>query len=165
MKRLTLIRHAKSSWANGGLEDHARPLNDRGFRNATEMGRRLAAREVYPDLLVSSSALRALSTARIIAEALGRDPGSVQCEKRLYLASVAEMLDVLADVPGEVDHAMLFWHNPGITEAVEILFGLPLSNVPTCGVISADFDLDVWSRIGETQGTEVLYDYPKKPEG
>jgi phosphohistidine phosphatase len=164
MKRVTWIRHAKSSWANEGLEDHARPLNDRGLGNAAEMGRRLAARKVHPDLLLSSSALRAMSTAHIIAEALGRDPDSVQCEKRLYLASVAEMLDVLADVPGEVDHVMLFWHNPGITEAVEILLDLPLSNVPTCGVICADFDLDDWSRIGKTQGTEVFYDYPKKPE-
>ena len=124
MKRVTWIRHAKSSWANEGLEDHARPLNDRGLGNAAEMGRRLAARKVHPDLLLSSSALRAMGTAHIIAEALGRDPDSVQCEKRLYLASVAEMLDVLADVPGEVDHVMLFWHNPGITEAVEILLDL-----------------------------------------
>jgi phosphohistidine phosphatase len=164
MKRVTWIRHAKSSWTSEGLEDHARSLNDRGLRNAAEMGLRLAARKVHPDLLVSSSAVRAMSTARIIAEALGRDPDRVQCEKRLYLASVAEMLDVLADVPGEVDHVMLFWHNPGITEAVEILLDLPLSNVPTCGVICADFDLDDWSRIGKTQGTEVFYDYPRKPE-
>ena len=76
MKRLVLIRHAKSSWKNPGLRDFDRPLNKRGKADAPEMGRRLAQRSLMPDRLLSSPAKRAIRTAEIIADAIGFPPGA-----------------------------------------------------------------------------------------
>ncbi|MFT5122966.1 MAG: phosphohistidine phosphatase [Kiritimatiellia bacterium] len=162
MKRITWVRHAKSSWAEDEQRDHDRPLNKRGLHDAPEMGRRLAAREVQPDVVISSSAVRAMTTARLVVEALGLDPTSIKAEPRMYLADVDKMLGVLAELPPEVGHAMIFWHNPGITDAGRFLVNMPVLNIPTCGVLCADFEVSAWSGIGATRGVEVFYDYPKQ---
>ncbi|MFM7274917.1 MAG: SixA phosphatase family protein, partial [Gammaproteobacteria bacterium] len=99
MKRLILCRHAKSSWADPGMADIDRPLNDRGKRDAPEMGRRLRERGVAPDLVVSSGARRARATARRIAAELGIDGDAVTIVERLYEASVATWLAVIGGLP------------------------------------------------------------------
>ena len=88
MKKLTLIRHAKSSWSDYGLRDHDRPLADRGLRDAPFMAQLMASRGWLPDALVSSTALRARTTAEFFAAALGWQPAVVQLDKRIYEASV-----------------------------------------------------------------------------
>ena len=92
MKTLTLVRHAKSSWDDTELADFDRPLNRRGERDAPEMARRLAATGDPPDRIVSSPALRALQTARVLAPALGIDPASLVTESRVYEASYSRLV-------------------------------------------------------------------------
>ena len=95
MKKLVLIRHAKSSWKNPGLRDFDRPLNKRGKADAPEMGRRLALRSLMPDRLLSSPAKRAIRTAEIIAGAIGFPAGRISRMDRLYGAGVAELIGIL----------------------------------------------------------------------
>ena len=84
MKELILVRHAKSSWKDASVYDHERPLNKRGKRDAPEMGARLKLRGCEPDLIVSSSAVRALETARTVAGEIGYPLGRIVVDERLY---------------------------------------------------------------------------------
>ena len=161
MKELILIRHAKSSWKDSSLDDRERPLNKRGERDAPEMGARLARRKHKPNLIVSSPAVRALETARIIARKLGYPRKDIAVEDRLYGAGVAELLDVIRNTDESVTTLMLFGHNPGLTELANHLGPRPIPNLPTCGVLHLRFETETWSVVGYARGDELLFDFPK----
>src|SRR5215510_15416674 len=112
MKTLFLVRHAKSSWKDRTLPDKERPLNDRGKRDAKEMGERLVQRDARPDLVLSSPARRALTTAKIIARELDYKPKNIVVDDRLYAVDADDLLDVIRKVGGESKRVMLFGHNP-----------------------------------------------------
>src|SRR5947199_872234 len=95
MKTLFLIRHAKSSWTDPALPDKDRPLGNRGRRDAPKMGKRLAKRDVKPDLILSSPARRALKTAEIIAKKLDYKRKNIVVEDRLYSGAVHDLLNVI----------------------------------------------------------------------
>ena len=116
MKTLFLIRHAKSSWADPALPDKDRPLGDRGRRDARKMGKRLAKRDVKPDLILSSPARRALTTAEIIAKKLDYKRKNIVVEDRLYSSAVDDLLNVVQKLSDKVERVMLFGHNPELTE-------------------------------------------------
>jgi len=162
MKRLTLIRHAKSSWANPGLSDFDRELNERGRRAAPEMGRRLKARGFAPDTLVSSPAKRALTTARIIAGELGFDEGLIDTDERIYEASVEDLAKVTMDLDDDLEHVVLVGHNPGFTSFANWLANCMIDNIPTCGVVDMDFEVASWAKLEEDSGCMLDFDYPKK---
>ncbi len=161
MKELIIVRHAKSSWKDPSLDDRERPLNKRGERDAPEMGTRLAQRKERPDLIVSSPAVRALETARIIARKLGYPRKDIVLKDRLYGAGIVELLDVIRDADDSLVTLMLFGHNPGLTELANHLGPRPIPNLPTCGVLHLGFDTDTWSAVGYARGDEVLFDFPK----
>jgi len=162
MKTLTLIRHAKSSWKDSGLPDWDRPLNKRGKRDAPAMGKRLAERGDYADLLVSSPALRALATAEAIAQELEYLWTEIVADERLYGADVSEWLEVIHGLDDTLDRVMCVGHNPGLTDLVNCLSPYQIDNVPTCGVVDLTFDVERWALIGRTRATGVDFDYPKK---
>ena len=161
MKDLILLRHAKSSWKDPTLRDHERPLNKRGKRDAPEMGERLARRGYDPDLVVSSFAVRALKTARSIANKLAYSRESIAVEDRLYHAGVAELLHVIRGVDDSVDSLMLFGHNPGLTDLANHIGPREILNLPTCAVLHLRFEAESWAEVGKTPVDEVMYDYPK----
>lgn len=162
MKELILVRHAKSSWKDPALHDHDRPLNKRGKRDAPEMGERLARGGCDPDLMVSSSAVRALKTATKIARKLGYPRESIAVEERLFHAGVAELLQVIRGADDSVDILMLFGHNPGLTDLANHIGPREIFIMPTCAVLHLKFQVDAWSAVGDVSGDEVLYDYPKR---
>ena len=162
MKELILVRHAKSSWKDPALRDHERPLNKRGKRDAPEMGERLARRGCRPDLFISSSAVRALETARTFAVKLGYPPEDIQTEERIYHASVGELLEAIRCVEASVVNLMLFGHNPGLTELANRLGSREIHNLSTCALLHLRFDIDAWSGLAEASGEELAYDFPKK---
>lgn len=161
MKTLTLVRHAKSSWKDSSLADRDRPLNKRGERDAPEMGRRIAAAGVRPSLIVSSPAVRAWTTARIIADEIGYPREFLQRDQRLYLASVNAILDVIVAQDNGFNNLMIVGHNPGFTDFANYLVPGLTNNLPTAGVVSVQLDTDDW-RLYDRPGVElVLYDFPK----
>ena len=161
MKTLFLVRHAKSSRDDPSLPDRDRPLNDRGKQDAARMGKRLATRGVKPDLLVSSPALRALTTARLIAEELGCKPQDIVEDDRLYASNPEDLLAVVRALDRKLDGVMLFGHNPEFTDLARRLSG-EFIDMPTSTVAEFTFNTKAWSDVGEIKPAKVELDYPKK---
>ena len=162
MKRLYLIRHAKSSWKDQGLADIERPLNKRGKQDAPFMGKRLKETKVHPDLIVSSPAKRALKTAKVIAEEIGYPKKRIKTDESIYLAGVSTLLHVIQNIEDSYQQVMLFGHNPGFTDLAESLTNQKFDNIPTCGIVCMDFDINSWKKVSEGKGKVVFFDYPKK---
>jgi phosphohistidine phosphatase len=163
-KVLYLVRHAKSGWEHPGLADRERPLNRRGELDAPRMGRRMTEREARPELIVSSPAVRALTTAQTIAGELGFPPGDVVVDERIYGAGAAELLEVIREFDDRFGCAMLTGHNPDLTDLVYKLTRTDLLNVPTCGVVCVGFETETWSDVGGATARLLDFDYPKKSE-
>ncbi len=146
MRRLTLVRHAKSDWKNPDLKDIDRPLNRRGTKDAPKMAAQLAARQVRVDLMITSPAVRALETARVFARALGYPLRRLKSDERLYLAQPKDILEIVRGVGSRVRHLMLFGHNPGLSEFAQALSNDPeLGELPTCAVYSVELDIRGWT--------------------
>jgi phosphohistidine phosphatase len=161
VKTLTLVRHAKSSWKHPELTDRQRPLNKRGERDAPEMGRRLAGRGERPDLIVSSPAVRALTTARTIARAVGHAEEEIVLEERVYDADDEDLLELVRGLDDAFEHVMLFGHNPALTDLVNRLVAEPLDNVPTCGVVRLEHPGATWHEFGRSGPLAMAFDWPK----
>ncbi len=151
MTHLLLMRHAKSDWTDAVLEDHDRPLNDRGRRDAPRMGRLLAAEGLMPDLVVCSTAVRARQTLEGLAAGGGLGEAAVVHEASLYLASPGTILAVaraaVGDAGGEPERVLLIGHNPGMEELASRLAGrfvrFPTATVAVCDLATIDWaDLD-----------------------
>jgi phosphohistidine phosphatase len=162
MRTLTLIRHAKSSWKDSTLDDFDRPLNRRGKDNAPMMGRLLNKAGVRFDLITTSPALRALTTARLIAAELGYPETGLLQNPRLYNASAPELLEVVHGLPEDRQEVALVAHNPGLTELCNYLCGERIDNLPTCAVASIRFDVDTWAAVYRDTGRIIRYEYPRK---
>ena len=126
------------------------------------MGERLARSGYNPDLIVSSSAIRALATARSVAGKLGYPRERITVEERLFHAGVSELLQVIQGVDDSVDSLMVFGHNPGLTDLANHIGSREIFNMPTCAVLHLRFQEDTWSTVGDVPGDGVLYDYPKR---
>ena len=164
-KELILVRHAKSSWGDPSLADHDRSLNKRGERNAPEMGKRLEAHGVRPDAMFTSTAMRAATTAGVIASTIGFSVDRIKRDRDLYHADVADWLTWITGLDNAWNTVMAFGHNPGITELVAGVWGLPVQNVPTCGVVSLRFEVPEWKNAATGKPTDALFDYPKNEIG
>lgn len=162
MKALSLIRHAKSSWTYPELTDFERPLNDRGRRDAPRMAQRLA-RELgrKPLRLLSSPATRAITTARVFAEALGLDLEAVQIEPRIYDASRKTLLELVNGLPDSAAQVLLFGHNPGLSELAHTLADCPFDEIPTCAVVRLELEIPSWKKAVPGSGRLGAYLYPK----
>jgi len=162
MKRtLFLVRHAKSSWDDVALPDKERPLADRGKRDAPMMGKRLTKRQVKPDLFLSSSAHRALSTAEIIAKELGYKAKDIVVDDRLYATEAETLLAVIGTLSDKLKCVMLFGHNPEFTDLAHHLSS-EVTLMPTCAVAQFTFESKSWATIGAAKPAKVILDYPKK---
>lgn len=153
--RVFLIRHAKSSWKHEDLADIDRPLNKRGKRDAPEMGRRLRNQGVQPSLLISSPAVRALSTATLISQQIERDPDDIQIDETLYGGSVDDVLAILRQIPNGAEDVLLFFHNPTITDFANRFGGRHIENVPTCGIVTYEW------HVLRQEPVFLNFDYPK----
>jgi phosphohistidine phosphatase len=161
--RLTLVRHAKTEPGRHGQEDWDRALESRGQRDAPEMARRLKQYSPKPERILSSPAVRAITTATIMARELGVSAQKVQQDERLYLASPKDMLAVIRELGERARHLMVVGHNPGITEfADRISSERSVDNLPTCAVYSLQFEVAAWSELQWDSGVDADLDYPKR---
>lgn len=162
MKTLTIVRHAKSDWADATLSDRERPLNRRGEHDAPMMGKRLMEAGVRPSLIVSSPAVRAWTTAREVARQLSYPLEFLQRESELYLASLESLLDTICAQDNGFNNLMVVGHNPGLTNLANYLVPGLTDNLPTAGVVSVEISSDDWSLYVPPRCELQLYDYPKK---
>lgn len=162
MKRLTLLRHAKSSWADPGQPDFQRPLNRRGERDAPEMGRRLKLAGARPSLILSSPAARALATARQVADALGYPREFLQTDEALYLASSERLRQIVALQDDRYRDVLVVGHNPGITAFANEISDADVDNLATGALVVVDLRIDTWQALMHTgRGSCLLHDYPR----
>jgi phosphohistidine phosphatase len=161
MKTLVIVRHAKSSWDQPALSDHDRPLKKRGYKDAPLIGAVLADWGPPVDRVLSSSAVRALETAEIIVQEMGLSLDEIQIEEDLYHASADEILEIIEEQEDELDGLMLFGHNPGMTDLVNILSDLDLYNLPTAGVVVLQYEVETWKEISQMDPDQVMIDFPK----
>jgi phosphohistidine phosphatase len=164
MKKLLLVRHAKSDWDNPKLSDFERPLNQRGHKNAPEMALRILKKKIIPQQIVSSPATRALTTAEYFAEVFQVKKSTIVKEESIYEASSNTLLKIINRLSNDYDFIALFGHNPGITHLINGLSNADISNVPTCGMALIEFPFDDWSMISAGTGQLSLFDYPKNAE-
>ena len=164
-KELLLVRHAKSSWDDPYLDDHDRPLNERGFRNAPDMGKRLQGWGIRPDVWISSTALRAMTTAEILAKQVGFPKDQIQRSRDLYHASATALQEFIAGLDDRIGCAILFGHNPGMTSLVANLYGLPIGNLPTSGVVHLQFNENTWLATSSAPPARAYFDFPKNDSG
>lgn len=153
MKTLLLMRHAKSSWSDSELADHDRPLNRRGERDAPRMGRWLAQQGLLPDVVVSSTALRAVETARAVRESLP-DAGEFVENPELYHADVAAWTRVIRQIPPGVQSVLAVGHNPGLEELLETLHD-GWERMPTAAIAWFDLPLDDWAQFNPARSAAL----------
>ena len=162
MKKIYILRHAKSSWNDSTLSDFERPLNQRGKKDAPLMGLKLAELGIIPDLILSSAANRAYTTGSIIAEKINYPLGKIEKREDLYLASARKILKIINFIDNNQNSIMVVGHNPGLTELANDLGGLQVSNMPTCALVALEFAVDDWQAIHWGLGKNILFEYPKK---
>lgn len=146
MKKLIILRHGKSSWDDITLDDFDRPLNERGTRNAAQMGRFILKKSGMPDLILSSSANRALQTATLAAESMDYPLEKIETDRSLYLAWTDDILKRLSSIPNEINYCILVGHNPGLTDFINLL-GVNLDNLPTASAACFELDIKHWKKI------------------
>lgn len=161
-KKLLLVRHGKSDWGNLDLKDFDRPLNKRGKENAPEMAERLINRGFKFDLMVSSPAKRAKSTAKYFAEVYNLD--DIKFEASIYEANSRALLKVVNDFEDSSDTVVMFGHNPGFTDFANELSNANIYNIPTAGMVLMSFPFDSWKMVSKGTGELVFFDYPKNTD-
>ncbi len=161
-KRLTLLRHAKSDWSEPGLSDFDRPLNKRGRNDAPRMGELLVKQCICPQLIISSDAKRARTTAELVAQKLGYKLDRIVHNHALYLAPPSTLLEVLLRNAADHDHVMVVAHNPGMTDLANRLSNARIDNLPTCGVFMVESGQDNWEQLAEGNNTFAGFFSPKQ---
>ena len=164
MKQLLIIRHAKSDWNTDAKTDFERPLNKRGLRDAPAMAEKLLNKHLVPQLLVSSPAVRAISTAKIFADTFNIDKKEIGVIPAIYEASAGTLLNVVNGLENKYDFVALFGHNPGLTNLAIHLCDTEVYDIPTCGALLIEFPFDDWKMVSKDNGEQMDYDFPKNDD-
>ena len=160
MKTLFLMRHAKSSWKEDGLDDHERPLKKRGKKDIKLIAKVMKKNNFNPDLIITSSAVRAKDTADLLAEALGYK-GKIVVSDDLYMGEPADYMKILQGIKDKYDSVLIVGHNPGLEAYLQIIDG-EIEALPTAGLGYLMLAIDEWSEITlETMGDLVGFWKPK----
>ncbi len=156
MKNLILVRHAKSSWEHNVI-DHDRPLNERGFKDAGLVSNDLKNRSLGIDLVLSSDAMRAKTTANIFISNMGVNPEIVHLNHDLYDFSGTNLTEVIKTCDNSDNKLMIFGHNHAITAFVNTYGSSYIDNVPTSGVVAIEFDIDNWKNLNKGKTIWTLF--------
>lgn len=164
-RRLVMIRHAKSSWANPLQSDFERPLNERGEHDAPMMGQRLKKKNITPDLIIASTAKRAKQTAKKIAKEIGYSEERIHWQEKLYHCIPAVFEEVLYEVDDAIQTVFIVAHNPGISAfANQMSPHFAIDTMPTCGIVGVEFSAEHWTEFNSANKQVFLYDYPKNEQ-
>ncbi|MBK8816916.1 MAG: histidine phosphatase family protein [Methylococcaceae bacterium] len=163
-RELWLLRHAKAERYDG-MEDFDRSLKKRGKRNAKRIGEWLIEQDLVPSLVISSPAVRAIMTAKILCETIGFDLDSIKLEKRLYDEGLSRVKSVLVDVPPSASTVLVVGHNPELEDLLSFLVKpaeLPDTNklLPTAALVRLALP-DDWTQLSAHCSTLLSVTYPK----
>lgn len=160
MRTLLVMRHAKSSWGDAHLRDFDRPLAKRGLKDAPRMGEFLKNTRLPIDLVLSSTARRARTTAELVAETAGL--GDIELTDEIYEASASQLLDVIQNIPDDHDAVLMVGHNPGFEHLLQMLCGPGASiRMPTAAVGCIELDVSKWRDVQPGAGTLLWFVAPR----
>jgi len=159
MKKLYIIRHAKSDWNDKSLDDYDRPLNARGLKDAPLMGKFLKSKNIKPDLIVSSPALRAITTAQLIAKEVAYEK-AITPNQYIYEAYVTALQEIVEYLHDSNQSVFLVGHNPGVSALAYMLCDSKES-FPTCAILEIEFTCDSWLDANKNNAKINAYDFPK----
>lgn len=162
MKELILIRHAKSDWGNENLKDIDRHLSERGYSDAYALSAWYLKEQPLPDLILTSTAIRALNTALIFARALAFNMADFVIDETIYESTVTNLLQVIKEQENKKKSIMLFGHNPGITNLFNTLCTDDFFEaIPTCGIVKINFEINSWQEISNQNSKFSFCQFPK----
>lgn len=161
MKRLYLMRHAKSDWNISTRSDFDRTLNERGFRDAPNMANRLKIAPYLPQQIHHSAAIRTQQTAQLVAEKINLSSEYLIAHQSLYEAGINEYLKVIRTIPDTFQTALIVGHNPTITHLVGYLTPQNITHMPTSAITCIQFEIASWTAIEPLLGKFYWFDYPK----
>ena len=161
MKTLYIMRHAKSSWGEPGMEDFDRPLLEKGKKRTRTIIDFLLKKDARVDLIIASPAVRALETAKIMIHGLRVEEEQLRIEKSLYAAEKERYYDIFYDLPASVDNLMIIGHNPAISNFINDFLDEKTDPVPTSGIACFEFNTDDWTQISTADNRVVFLMYPK----
>lgn len=125
------------------------------------MASRILNRNQVPELIVSSSALRALTTARHFAQVWDKPVEQIKQERAIYEANVKTLLQIVNQLDNKYQRVAMFGHNPGFTDFANYLADADIHNIPTCGTVLIEFPVDDWAQVSHHTGSLLKFDYPK----
>lgn len=161
MKDLYIVRHGKSSWATDGISDIDRPLKERGIHDGYKIAEKLLSTNRIPELIISSSANRALHSASIFARTLKFPLEKMIIYEELYLAEISTILKIIKQTGDDINSLMIFGHNPSFSDLANLFVNNIVGNMPTTGIVALSFDTNSWSNIEELKPEDWFFDYPK----
>ena len=161
MKKLTLIRHGKSSWDNPSLSDWQRPLKIRGKKDALLIGNKLYKEKIIPDKIISSSAKRAHNSAKSIAKCLKYPESKITITDDIYLVGMLQLVHFVQNLKDKWKHVFIFGHNPFFTEFSNLYGKTQILNLPTTGVYQISFKCGKWADISLDNGKNTYFLTPK----
>ena len=160
MKFLLLNRHANSPWKGQSVSDHDRELDEVGFDEADLMGKRLLDKGVSFDSMVTSSALRALTTCQLIASNIKFDIERIDINKNIYGANCEDLMKIIRKTDDSIDSLAIFGHNPTLHILSESIYGQAISSFPPCSMIYIRFDSINWDSCFDCDKKTIFFDYP-----
>ena len=159
-KTLYLLRHARTLEKMSDQKDIDRELNSIGLQNSTRMGINFSKKQVEFDIIITSPAVRARTTASLIAEQIAYNTSKIHVNDEIYEASVRSLLKVVNQFKDEWDSVLIVGHNPSVTYLAEYLTNAEIGDMTTCGVVKIEFNIDSWVEASEGLGTLISYEYP-----
>ena len=161
MKTLYLVRHAKSSWEEPGVSDTDRPLIPKGVKKTKLIVDFLLKRATTIDLMISSPAVRAFETARIIAEGLNYPVKKIKTDRKIYDGYYDRILDIIYGTSNDMNSLMIFGHNPTITNLANLFLHPGIDNMPTSCVVCLSFDVAQWEDVPSKEAIKEFVVFPK----
>ena len=155
------MRHAQASWPNS-CDDFSRPLSERGKKDVVMMGEALKVREIYPDLICTSAALRAKTTAELLAQSLHGPAQKMKVAHEIYSASIKDLVGIVQRFDDSMKSCFLVGHNPAITDLADWILGGGFGSLSPGAVVGMSLLVDSWQDIFQGTGKLFLYEYPAK---
>lgn len=161
MKTLFLFRHAKSSWDHPGLSDADRPLMEKGIKKTAKIIRYLQEKKITPGLIISSQAVRAYETAKLVAAGLHYPEHTIQIDRKIYDGYYDRILDIIYGISNEIDSVMIFGHNPTLTNLANLFLHPGIDDMPTSAVVGIGFNANQWESIPVSKARLLFFITPK----
>ncbi len=161
MKKLYIVRHAKSSWDYPELSDHDRPLLEKGKKRTKLINDYLISNHIKVDFIISSPAVRALETAKFIARAIDYSIDEIKVDPQIYHANVNKLEDQFYDLSDHYQSVMIVGHNPTFTSFANLFLDTSIDWLPTSGIVCIEFDTDYWDKIFESKRKTIFVISPR----